>query len=191
MSTSASYHHGNLRAALIAAAEALLEKSGLEGVSLREAARVAGVSHNAPYRHFPSREALLAAVAAAGFARLAAAMDAADPGSRGACRAYLGFAAAHPALYRLMFGPGLSKDAHPELRQAAGAAMRPLRAISAAGASREAAVGVWALLHGLAVLLADGQLADDLAARPEELAEVALATYGAGLRATAAPSGGG
>jgi AcrR family transcriptional regulator len=190
MSTSPSYHHGNLRASLIAAAETLLEKAGLEGVSLREAARTAGVSHNAPYRHFANREALLAAVAAGGFARLAAAMDAAGGGSRAAGRAYLAFAAAHPALYRLMFGPGLAKDAHPELRAAAEAAMRPLRAIGAAGASRQAAVGMWALLHGLAVLLADGQLADDLAARPEELAEAALATYGAGLRAApAAPAG--
>jgi len=66
----ATYHHGDLRAAMLAAASKIVEKEGTTGLSVREAARRAGVSHNAPYRHFPDREALLAAVAAEGFREL-------------------------------------------------------------------------------------------------------------------------
>ena len=66
MWTMTTYHHGDLRAALLQAAGEILEKEGLEALSLREAARRAGVSHNAPYRHFPDRDSLLAALVAQG-----------------------------------------------------------------------------------------------------------------------------
>lgn len=205
---AAPYHHGDLRRALLDAAEAVLDRGGQAVLSLREVARAAGVSHNAPYRHFADREALLAALAAEGFARLAAALSdaaaAAPEGGRlrAAGHAYLRFARAHRALYLLMFGPEIRKPAHPALAEAAGAAMAALRAAGEAdrgtdgpgtdgrgGAgdargARHAAVGAWALVHGLAHLIADGQLSEDLAADGHAaLSEDVLATYGAGLRA--------
>lgn len=188
------YHHGDLRRALLRAAEEALERAGPAALSLREVARAAGVSHNAPYRHFPDRDALLAALAAEGFRRLAAALAeaAAPPGDRlrAAGRAYLAFARAHRALYLLMFGPGLRKGAHPELHAAARSAFEALRSAATAGGpppgssdARHGVVGAWALVHGLAHLLADDQLADDLAADGgAALAETALAAYAAGLR---------
>lgn len=215
---AAPYHHGDLRRALLDAAEAMLERGGQAALSLREVARAAGVSHNAPYRHFADREALLAALAAGGFARLAGALadaaTAAEEGGRlrAAGHAYLRFARVHRALYLLMFGPEIRKPAHPALAEAAGAAMAALRAageadrgtdgpgtdgpgtdgpgtdgrggpLDARGA-RHAAVGAWALVHGLAHLIADGQLSEDLAADGHAaLSEDVLATYGAGLRA--------
>lgn len=190
------YHHGDLRRALLRAAEARLAEDGPAGLSLRDLARMAGVSHNAPYRHFPDREALLAALAAEGFRRLAAALAeavaAAPPGGRlqAAGRAYLGFAAAHRALYLLMFGPGLAKAAHPELREASLAAMEALRGAAAEAGpasgprARHGAIGAWALVHGLAHLIADGQLARDLGAEGHAaLIADALETYATGLAA--------
>lgn len=149
----------------------MVERSGPAAVSLREAARIAGVSHNAPYRHFPTREALLAAVAADGFDRLRAALDdataAAVQGDRlpALGQAYVRFATANPGLFRLMFGGGIGKDAHPDLQTAAQRAFAVLRTVAAgdgAASPREAAIGAWALVHGLAHLVVDGQLADDL-----------------------------
>jgi AcrR family transcriptional regulator len=190
------YHHGDLRRALLRSAEDALERSGPAALSLREIARAAGVSHNAPYRHFPDRDALLSALAAEGFRRLAAALaeaaTAAPPADRlrAAGRAYLAFARAHRALYLLMFGPGPRKAAHPELHAAALSAFEALRDAAASGpprepsAARHGAVGAWALVHGLAHLVADGQLAEDLAADGgAALAETVLAAYAAGLRA--------
>lgn len=191
------YHHGDLCRALLRSAEKLLDRAGPAALSLREIARAAGVSHNAPYRHFTDREALLAALAAEGFRRLAVALaeaaDAAPPNGRlqAAGRAYLAFARANPALYLLMFGPGLRKARHPELHAAAWSALDALRTaaaeagspLSGSRAAHRGAVGAWALVHGLAHLLADGQLAEDLAADGgAELAETALAAYAAGLR---------
>jgi AcrR family transcriptional regulator len=167
--TNAPFHHGDLRHALIEATTAMVERSGPAAVSLREAARIAGVSHNAPYRHFPTREALLAAVAANGFDRLRAALE--DAAATSADRllalgqAYVRFAAANPGLFRLMFGGEIGKDAHPDLQASAQRAFTVLRDAAAGGgasAPREAAIGAWALVHGLAHLAVDGQLADDL-----------------------------
>ena len=183
MSTSPSqppYHHGDLPAALLAAAERLLREHGPAGLSLREVARQAGVSHNAPYRHFPTREALLAALAAEGFHRLdavlrEAAASAAQTGEAPLLplgRAYLRFAAAHPALYRLMFGAGPRKDEHPALRAAAAPAFATLAACTP---DRQAAIGAWALVHGLAQLLQDGQVAEELVG--PELIEAVLGRY--------------
>lgn len=167
MSTSRSrtprktaYHHGDLRPSLIQAAAALLEQKGISGLSLREAARRAGVSHAAPYRHFPDRDALLAAVAAQGFAQLGEALrDAAQRGNREMGEAYVRFALARPHLYRLMFGGTLKIEAHPELREQALRTYDGLvRAFSAVGGERreQTAAAAWSLVHGLAgLLLAD------------------------------------
>lgn len=163
-----AYHHGDLRQALLAAAANLLRQKGASAVSLREVAKAAGVSHNAPYRHFPSRDALLAAVAAQGFAdlrqRLVAAAESAPADERlqALGRAYVRFAVEQRPVFVLMFGGELDKSEHPALAEAASAAFHVLRlAVSAAGASASApieTVRAWALAHGLAHLVAGGQL---------------------------------
>src|SRR5205809_439421 len=116
MSARASYHHGDLRRTLIDASLALVEEEGIGALSLREVARKAGVTHNAPYHHFPDRGALLAAIAEEGFGRLAQETAAAraavpdDPLARlTACgQAYVRFAIASPAHFRVMFRPELA-----------------------------------------------------------------------------------
>src|SRR5436190_10261366 len=122
MFTMSTYHHGDLPAALLRAAGQTLEKKGIGALSLREAARRAGVSHAAPYRHFPDREALLAALAAEGYAMLGSAQReaAAVHGLRGMGEAYVHFALAHPQRFRLMFGGQLQIARHPALREIAG-----------------------------------------------------------------------
>lgn len=130
-------------------------------MSLREAARRAGVSHAAPYRHFADRDALLAAVAAQGFARLGEAMrEAAPRGSLALGEAYVKFALEHPSLYQLMFGGTLRIAEHAELRAHATRTYEGLvGAFSAIGGTAQAptaALAAWSLVHGLAgLLLAD------------------------------------
>lgn len=143
------------------AAGTLLEKQGVEYLSLREAARLAGVSHNAPYRHFPDREALLAALAEEGFRRLGSALEEAGRGGQQARgEAYVRFALEHPRRFRLMFGGGVRLAAHPALREHAARAYDGLvRAFAAMGDERGAevaAAAAWSLTHGLANLLLDG-----------------------------------
>ena len=170
-----SYHHGNLRRALIEAGLQLIEKEGPAGLSLRAVARRAGVSTAAPYRHIPSREALLAAVAEEGFRllgeelRLAiAAHD--DPARRlgEAGIAYVRFAAAHPSRYNVMFGAELAdRTAHPSLQAAADDASRVLLGAihdyQEAGWMRprdpgELALSAWSSMHGLASLITSGHV---------------------------------
>lgn len=152
------YHHGDLRAALLDAADALVEKGGDGAVSLREVARAAGVSATAAYRHFTDKEALLAALSARHFRDFGAALGAADTtgGMAGRGRAYVRFALARPGRFRLMFsGLRARSAAHPELREASRATFEALR--GAAG-SEDAALRAWAFVHGLAHLLLDGAL---------------------------------
>ena len=155
MSTSASYHHGDLRAALLRAGADLLEKQGLASLSLREVARRAGVSHNAPYRHFPNREALLAGLAAEGFRMLA---DGQASGGRGRGLAYVRFALEHPQRFRLMFGGVLPIGEYPELREQGARAYQGLEdAFKELGEdARLAAAAAWSLVHGLSNLMLDG-----------------------------------
>lgn len=157
----AAYHHGDLRVAILRAAAEILEEQGVAALSLREAARRAGVSHNAPYRHFTDRDALLAALAADGFAQLGATLDAAGAGgphARG--EAYVRFALEHPQRFRLMFGGVPRLDAHPALREAAARTYRGLVDAFETLVGREgaamAAAAAWSLTHGLAQLLLDG-----------------------------------
>jgi len=166
MSTSrrkkSGYHHGDLRAAVLRAASELLERKGIDGLSLRDVARQAGVSHNAPYRHFPSRGALLAALAGEGFERFRSELEAAERagGLRARGEAYVHFALARPQLFRLMFGPGVGEDAN--LRAQAGLAFGGLREAITSHAGQEApfaALAAWALVHGLSHLLLDQKIA--------------------------------
>lgn len=157
------YHHGDLRAALIDAAETLLDAGG--EISLREAARMAGVSPTAAYRHFADKDALLAALAVRGFqdfARTLGEAAACNPENELAARgrAYVRFALAHPGRFRLMFGPLLARVAphNPELRAVS---RETFAAIETATGNTDEALRRWGLVHGLAHLLLDGATTTD------------------------------
>lgn len=163
-----NYHHGSLRAALIDAALALLAEGGVDELSLRAVARKAGVSAMAPYRHYPDKESLLAAVALRGFDGLRAVLLEADqnaaPGKalEEQSVAYVRYALDNPALFRLMFGPAKYAK-HPDLKAKGDSAYAVLASRITAEtpdpAKREArALGCWSLVHGLSVLLLDGRL---------------------------------
>lgn len=184
------YHHGDLRAALLREADRVLATSGPEALSLRELARALGVSHNAPYKHFANRDALLAALAAEGFRELSAesqeAAATAPSGEMMLARAvaYIGFALRRPAVFKLMFSHDVSGSAHAELGDAARASFFALRqAVAGGGADRTAndtALAAWAFVHGIAHLLIDGQIPEILRAgrSPEELARDMVRAYG-------------
>jgi AcrR family transcriptional regulator len=161
------YHHGDLRRALLDAAGKIVAKEGAPAVTLREVARLAGVSHNAPYRHFDSLSALLAEVAAEGFKDFGARLNEAAAEEPDATRrknaigrAYLRFALDHPRLYLLMFGGELDKTQHPDLRAAADKSFAILTGtVAKAGRAGHAdAIRAWAFVHGLAHLVLDKQI---------------------------------
>lgn len=169
MTEAASYHHGDLRAALLAAALDIVARDGLAALSLRALARAAGVSAMAPYHHFADRAALLAAVAAAGYdrlhaeklARLGAAGD--NPVERlvAAARGYVAFVIANPELYRLMGSPELAGRRDAALNASAAAPAASLTAlIGPAGLADPpaAATQIWAFVHGLGQLVIDGHV---------------------------------
>ncbi len=162
------YHHGNLRAALLQAAETVLAERGAHALTLRDVARAAGVSHAAPYHHFASLDELLAAVAGQGFQALgdamAEAVAVADTRERllRVAQAYVEQALANPERFRLMFGPLLArKQEHPALKAAAerafGFVLAAAQAHDPQGGARLALAG-WSLSHGLAHLAIDGAL---------------------------------
>jgi AcrR family transcriptional regulator len=163
-----TYHHGDLRRALIATGMKVLAESGPAGLSLREVARRLGVSHSAPSRHFATREALLAAIAVAGYENLSA--RTAQAGKQAASAdeamvqrglAYVGFALKHPALFRLMFSDHVDRKAHPDLAATAQGSLAALMPqVSAAYGEQalpEATLAAWSMVHGLAQLLIDSQ----------------------------------
>ena len=161
------YHHGDLRRALVDAATKVVAKEGVAAVTLREVARLAGVSHNAPYRHFDGLSALLAAVATEGFEEFGARLREAAEGEPDAKlrrtaigRAYLRFALDNPKLYLLMFGAELDKQQHPDLRAASDEAFSVLTStLARAGRAGHAdAINAWAFVHGLAHLVLDKQI---------------------------------
>lgn len=194
-----NYHHGNLRTALVACGLRLLENAGPTGLSLRQAAEMAGVSPAAPAHHFGDRAGLLAAIAAEGFRRLnIAARQHLAAGVPGLVRNYVQFAAANAALFHLMFGPEIpEKSAHPELAEVAERSFRGLdfavaAHLKAAGRAHEpaATMAVWSLMHGLAMLLIERQRAPRSVAAPPPAVVIARATEAllAGLVAQAAPA---
>ena len=160
------YHHGDLRATLLAAAARWLDEQGAESLTLRELARAAGVSHAAPYHHFAHRDELMAGVAELAFDRLGDALAAAAEAPDAAQalldigEAYVREALAHPAQFRLMFGPMLARKAeHAGLRRAAERAFTVLLAAATRHAPEhglELALAGWSLSHGAANLAIDG-----------------------------------
>jgi AcrR family transcriptional regulator len=188
-SESAPYHHGDLRRSLIDAALALVTEGQDWTFSLREVARRAGVSHNAPYNHFADKRDLLAAVAATGFAQLGERIVAAISGIENAqaalvksALAYLTFGVENPAHYRLMFSSALvtAQEGRPESVAAAGAGVRAILAgIIRRGAAmgtfdaalcrdeelRVSVLTAWSAVHGLTMLTIDG-IADTPEIRP-------------------------
>ena len=200
------YHHGNLKEALIRAALELIAKKGPAGFTFAEAARWAGVSPAAPYRHFRDRDELLADVARRGFEQFAAALERAWDGGRPepfaaferVGKAYLEFARNEPAYYSAMFEAGISLDANPELRLAGDRAFGVLRAATETLVATMPpktrppvmmmALHIWALSHGVASLFGRGDSASrKLPMQPEELLEAGVLLYLRGLGLADAP----
>lgn len=172
VSTSEStYHHGSLRDALVEAGLRALDASENSDISLRELAREVGVSPTAVYRHFPNKGALLAALAHEGLNRMGlaqrAAYDAAQGGTAGFAatgRAYVRFALAHPALFRLMFAHGAAEGLPPAKSDPAAELLHRSTLELSAGNERAAerlALQAWSIAHGLAMLMLDGRLPPD------------------------------
>jgi AcrR family transcriptional regulator len=203
------YHHGNLKEALIDAALELIAQKGPAGFTFAEAARWAGVSPAAPYRHFRDREELLADVARRGFEQfetvLARAWDAGRPDAFTAFdrlgKAYLHFARSEPAYYSAMFEAGIPPETNPQLREAGERAFAVLRAAAerlvAAMPAQDRppvlmmALHIWAMSHGIASLFGRGDAAKrPLPMTPEELLEAAVLIYLRGLGVSAPPATG-
>ena len=192
-----NYHHGDLRRALLQAARETIREKGASGLTLRAVARAAKVSHAAPYHHFPDKDALLAAVAEEGFEQLRASVSERTAGANSpadamqeSAVAYVLFAVEHPDLFRVMFGPQLAqKTAHPNLQASAQAAYGGLldglrESVPAAvpsGAVAQMAVASWAVTHGLAMLLVDGQVAVENATEAERMARQVTDIFWVGL----------
>jgi len=158
-----SYHHGDLKAAILAQAAVLVAERGADGVSLRELARAAGVSHAAPAHHFTDRRGLFTALATEGFQLLATALTAARPDFVDAALAYVRFALDHPGHYAVMFDKSLHDDTDPGLVAAQDAAGLELRrgvgTLSDPRAQADpeaAALAAWSLVHGFATLWLNG-----------------------------------
>ncbi|MFI2608231.1 TetR/AcrR family transcriptional regulator [Kitasatospora sp. NPDC018619] len=191
---SASYHHGDLRAACLRAARELLEEDGSAGLSLRAVARRAGVSATAPYRHYADRDALVSAVAGEGYTELADHLAAARPSPRTpddlaeVAVAYVRFALERPALFRVMFAEPC--DPANEHRLAATAALRSyvrgiVQGVFPASDAEALSTAVWGVVHGLAFLHLDGKLD---ASTPDVVSRQVRAAVGALL--TASPAAG-
>ena len=167
------YHHGDLARELMQASLSILSEVGADGLSLREAARRAGVNHRAVYRHYEDKRALLAAIAEAGYQQLAADMRQAVETARGAssgaprasllavAEAYMRFALREPARFHVMFGPRLNEDERfPSLEEAIKQTVAVLaRELKSAGPGtpsavrRDAGITLWSTMHGLTSLV--------------------------------------
>jgi AcrR family transcriptional regulator len=197
------YHHGNLREALIRAALELIAQKGPAGFTFAEAARWAGVSPAAPYRHFRDRDELMAQVALRGFAQFEAALRQAwQDGAPDALTAldrlgkvYLQFARTEPAYYSAMFEAGVPLSASPELGESGERAFAVLREAAEKLCARMpprgrppplmVALHIWAMSHGIASLFGRGDAARrTLPMSPEELLEANVLVYLRGLGLT-------
>jgi AcrR family transcriptional regulator len=153
-----SYHHGDLKNALLEASLKLIGEVGPEAFTLREVARALGVNHTAVYRHFEDKRALLAAIAEQGFDRMTSAMTSALEGVEGRrarllalAQAYAGFALESPPHYRVMFGPRVNDDGkYPSLEAAIDRAVKVVRAEVD---TRDDAMSVWIATHGYVTLM--------------------------------------
>ncbi|MEU8889486.1 TetR/AcrR family transcriptional regulator [Streptomyces sp. NPDC048442] len=172
MTSHRTYHHGDLRHAVLAAALDVIATDGPSALSLRDLARRAGVSHAAPAHHFKDRAGLLTAIAVEGHTLLAQTMadtqDLSDLGVR-----YVRFATRHPAHFQVMFQPELLRGDDPELVAAQARTSRRLHESVAAGNATDpelAHTAAWSLAHGFATLLLTGNLDHLLGDRtPEEI----------------------
>jgi AcrR family transcriptional regulator len=202
------YHHGNLRETLVRAALELIAEKGPGGFTFADAARWAGVSPAAPYRHFRDRDELLADVARRGFEQFAGALAKAwDEGRPDVLsgfdrlgKAYLDFAKREPSYYSAMFEAGVALDTDPQLREASERAFAVLRAAAERlvalmpGPSRPpalmVALHIWSMTHGIASLFGRGDAARRaLPMPPEELLEAAVLIYLRGLGLNGAAPG--
>ncbi|MDY6997279.1 MAG: TetR/AcrR family transcriptional regulator [Actinomycetota bacterium] len=154
-----TYHHGDLKAVILAHAATLVAERGADGVSLRELARAAGVSHAAPAHHFTDRRGLFTALAAQGWRQLAVALAQARPEFLDAALAYVGFAVDHPGHYEVMFDRSLVDPDNAELVAAQAAAGAELAAgvatlddPRAENDPQAAGLAAWSLVHGFAML---------------------------------------
>jgi AcrR family transcriptional regulator len=194
------YHHGNLREALISAALQLIARKGTAGFTFAEAARFAGVSPAAPYRHFRDRDELMASVALRGFEQFEAALARAwDDGRPDVFKAldrlgaaYLEFARAQPSFYSAMFEAGVPVSANPALREASERAFVVLRAaadklcaampVAGRPPALMVALHIWAMTHGIASLFGRGDGAQRaMPMSPAELLEAHMLVYLRGL----------
>ena len=194
------YHHGNLKEALVRAALELIAEKGPAGFTFADAARWAGVSPAAPYRHYRDRDALLADVARRGFEAFAAALERAwDEGRPDVLmafdrvgKAYLQFAKSEPAFYSAMFEAGVAADSDPDLRAAGDRAFAVLRnasekLVALAPAKQRppalmVALHIWSMTHGIASLFGRGDSARrTLPMPPDDLLEAAVLVYLRGL----------
>lgn len=199
MAERRSYHHGNLRQALVEATAALIEEQGPQAFTLTEAARRAGVSAAAPYRHFKGREDLLEEVARQGFVEFAGRLEAAFDGGRPRAltaflrmgQAYLDFARDRPGYYMAMFESGLSIAGNADLAAASERAQRVLVEGAKALAERlpedrrppprMVANHIWALSHGVVELFGRGKPGSRSPVSPSEMLESGVIVYLRGL----------
>lgn len=164
-----NYHHGDLRAAILTEAARLVAERGADGVSLRELARSAGVSHAAPAHHFTDRRGLFTALATQGFQLLARALIDARGRFADAALAYVGFALEHPGHYRVMFDKSLLDATDTELAAAEAAAgaelSRGVATLRDPGAQADptgAQLAAWSLVHGFSMLWLNGAVNDQV-----------------------------
>ena len=199
MTTKESYHHGDLRQKIIYEALMWIERENIVSLSLRKIARQIGVSHNAPYRHFPDKESLLVEIAKVGFIELRQTLQQAFTDSPNDWQkkletigvAYVKYAVNHQAYYRVMFGDGCTNyEKYPQLAQASAEAFDVLLNVIKAGQeakifnsedSMQLARVCWSLVHGVSTLAIDNQLMTSNSEDILELAQIATKTMSKGV----------
>lgn len=173
--SNSTYHHGDLKNALIQAGIDIISEKGIQELSIRNAAKRIGVSHTAPYRHFKSKEELVVAIAVKGFdilentiEKAVANLSKSDPSALiEGCRAYIQFAISHPNYYRIMFGDIIkNKTDYPDFFKAYDISFQKLIHIIVNQVNHHkkdkidleiTAIAVWSMLHGYCLLVLDNE----------------------------------